>query len=253
MPWTAAHQASLSITNSQSLLKLISIELVTPSNYLILCPPPLLLSSIFPSIRVFSKESVLRFRWPKYWSFSFRISPSNEYSGLLSFRIDWFDLLAVQGTLKSSPNDWIIFFNYHCYHYTWFPGAYTEGQTAFFLPGLTLYGLLVWLHTWADLGSIPVHCWRVTYLPRTSASSSTPEKWDWVGENLPGVTSKFGLGVQNEAGQSLIEFCQENTLVIENTLFQQHKRRLYTWISPDGQHQNQTDYILCIQRWRISI
>ena len=104
-PWTAVLQASLSITNSQNLLKLISIELVMPSNYLILCPPPLLLSSIFPSIRVFSKESVLRFRWPKYWSFSFRISPSNEYSGLISFRMDWMDLFAVQGTLKSSPND----------------------------------------------------------------------------------------------------------------------------------------------------
>ena len=96
----AAHQASLSITNSQSLFKLMSIELVRPSNYLILCHP-LLLPSIFPSIRVFSKESVLRIRWPKDWSFNFSISPSNEYSGLISFRSDWFDLLAVQGTLKS--------------------------------------------------------------------------------------------------------------------------------------------------------
>ena len=100
-PWTAAYQASLSITNSQSLLKLISIELVVPPNHLILCRPLLLLPSIFPSIRVFSSESVLCIRWPKYWSFSFSISPSNEYSGLTSFRIDWFDLLAVQGTLKS--------------------------------------------------------------------------------------------------------------------------------------------------------
>ena len=94
-------QASLSITNSQSLLKLVSIESVIPSNHLILCHPLLLLPSIFPSIRVFSSESVLRIRWPKYWSFSFSINPSNEYSGLISFRIDWFDLLAVQGTLKS--------------------------------------------------------------------------------------------------------------------------------------------------------
>ena len=98
--WTATCQASLSITNSQSLLKFMSIELVMPSNHLIICRP-LLLPSIFPSIRVFSNESVLCIKWPKYWSFGFSISPSNEYSGLISFRIDWFDLLAVQGTLKS--------------------------------------------------------------------------------------------------------------------------------------------------------
>ena len=100
-PWTAAHQASLSITNSRSLLKLMSIESVMPSNHLILCCPLLLLTSIFPSIRVFSNESVLHIKWPKYWSFSFSISPSNEYLGLISFRMDWFGLLAVQGTLKS--------------------------------------------------------------------------------------------------------------------------------------------------------
>ena len=98
---TSACQASLSITNSWSLLKLMSIELVMPSNRLILCHPLLLLPSIFPSIRVFSNESVLHIRWPKYWSFSFSISPSHEYSGLISFRMDWLDLLAVQGTLKS--------------------------------------------------------------------------------------------------------------------------------------------------------
>ena len=100
-PCTAACQASLSITNSQSLLKLMSIESVMPSNHLILCHPLLLLPSIFPSIRVFSNKSVLCIRWPKYWSFSFSISPSNDYSGLISFRMDWLDLLAVQGTLKS--------------------------------------------------------------------------------------------------------------------------------------------------------
>ena len=100
-PWTAAHQASLPITNSQSLLKLMTIESVIPSNHLILCCHLLLLPSVFPSIRVFSSESALWIRWPKYWSFNFSISPSNEYSGLISFRIDWFDLLAVQGTLKS--------------------------------------------------------------------------------------------------------------------------------------------------------
>ena len=99
-PWTAACQASLSITNSLSMLKLMSIEFVMPSNHLILCHP-LLQPSVFPSIRIFSNESVLCIRWPKYWSFNFSISPSNEYSGLISFRIDWFDLPAVQGTLKS--------------------------------------------------------------------------------------------------------------------------------------------------------
>ena len=98
--WTAAWHASLSITNNQSLLKLMSIELVMPYNHLILCHH-LLLPSVFPSIRVFFNESALPIRWPKYWSLSFSISPSNEYSGLISFRMDWFDLLAVQGTLKS--------------------------------------------------------------------------------------------------------------------------------------------------------
>ena len=100
-PWIAACQASVSTTNSRSLLKLKSIESMMSSNHLILCRPLLLLPAIFPSIRVFSSESVLHIRWPKYWSFTFRISPSNEYSGLISFRMDWLDLLAVQGTLKS--------------------------------------------------------------------------------------------------------------------------------------------------------
>ena len=100
-PWTTAHQASLFITNSWSLLKLMCIESVMPSNHLILCRPLLLLPSVFPSIRVFSSESVLRIRLLKYWSFSFSISPSNEYSGLISFKMDWLDLLPVQGTLKS--------------------------------------------------------------------------------------------------------------------------------------------------------
>ena len=100
-PWTTAHQASLSITNSQSPPKPMSIESVMPSNHLILCHPLLLLPSIFPSIRVFSNESALCIRWPKYWSFSFNISPSNEHPGLICFRMDWLDLLAVQGTLES--------------------------------------------------------------------------------------------------------------------------------------------------------
>ena len=101
IPWTAAHQAFLSITNSRSLLKFMSIKSVMPSNHLILCRPFLLPPSIFPSIRVFSNESVLHIRWSNYWSFNFSISPFNEYSGLIFFRIDWFDLLAVQGMLKS--------------------------------------------------------------------------------------------------------------------------------------------------------
>ena len=100
-PWTAARQASLSITISQSSPKFMSIDSMMPSNHLILCHPLLLLPSISPSIRVFSDEPTLSFRWPKYWSFSFSISPSSKYSGLISFRIDWLDLLAVQGTLKS--------------------------------------------------------------------------------------------------------------------------------------------------------
>ena len=99
--WTAARQASLSFINSWSLLKLMSIELLMPSNHLLLCHPLLLLPSIFPSIRVFPKESVLCIMWPKYWNFSFSISPSNEYLGLISFRIDWFDLLVAKRTLKS--------------------------------------------------------------------------------------------------------------------------------------------------------
>ena len=102
-PWTAARQASPSITNSQSSLKLTSIESVTPSNHLILCRPLLLPLSIFPSIRVFSNEPVLHIRWPKYWSFSFSICPSNEYSGLISFRMDWLDLLQSRGSQESSP------------------------------------------------------------------------------------------------------------------------------------------------------
>ena len=113
-PWTAAHQASLSITNSQRPPKPMSIESVMPSNHLILCCPLLLLPSIFPSIRVFSNESALRIRWTKYWSFSFNISPTNEHPRLISFRMDWLDLLAVQGTLKSllqhhSSKAWILY------------------------------------------------------------------------------------------------------------------------------------------------
>ena len=122
-PWTAACQASLSITNSQSLPKLISIELVMPSNHLILCHP-LLLLSILPSIRVFSNESALCIRWPKYWNFSFNISPSNEHSGLIFFRMDWLDLLAVQGALKS-------LFQHHICH--GLPLLYCKIRNIFFI------------------------------------------------------------------------------------------------------------------------
>ena len=107
-PWTATRQASLSVTHSQSLPKLMSSESVMPSNHLILCYPLLLLPSIFPSIRVFSNESALRIRWPKYWSFSFNISPSSEHPGLISFRMDWLDLLAVQGTLHHSSKTSVL-------------------------------------------------------------------------------------------------------------------------------------------------
>ena len=120
IPWIAAHQTSLSITNSWSLLKLMSIESMMPSNHFILCSPLLLLPSIFSSIRVFSNESVLHMRWPKYWSFSFSISPPNKYSGLISFRMDWLDIVAVQGTLKSV-------FQYHS------PKASILWHSAFFL------------------------------------------------------------------------------------------------------------------------
>ena len=118
-PWTAAHQASLSITNSWSLLKLMSIKSVMPSNYLILCYPLILPPSIFPSIRIFSNESALHIRRPKYWSFSFSISPSNEYLKLISFRIDWFDLLAVQGTQKSSSAPQFESINFWCSTFFW--------------------------------------------------------------------------------------------------------------------------------------
>ena len=140
-PWTAAHQASLSITNSRSLLKFTSITSVMPSNHLILCRPLLLLPSIFPSIRVFSKESFLRIRWPKYWSFSFSISPSNEYSGLIPFRMDWLDLLAVQGTLKSFPQFVVI-------HTVKDFGIVNKAEVDIFL------GLFCFFHDSADVGNL---------------------------------------------------------------------------------------------------
>ena len=144
-PWTAAHQASLSITNSQSIFKLMSIELVMPSNHLILCFPLLLPPSIFPSTRVFSNESVLHFRWPKYWSFSSNISPSSEHPGLISFRMDWLDLLAVQGTLK-------ILLQYHS------SKASILQHSAFFMVQLShpymTTGKTIALTRWAFVGKV---------------------------------------------------------------------------------------------------
>ena len=171
-PWTAAHQASLSITSSQSLLKLMSIESVMPSNHLILCHPLLLPPPVFPSIRIFSSESVLHIRWPKYWSFDFHISPSREYSGLITSRMDWLDLLAVQGTLKSLPqhhslksiNSWALSFLYS--------------------PTLTSihdYGKTTALARWTFVGNVMSLLFNmlsrlvITFLPRSKPSNFMEE------------------------------------------------------------------------------
>ena len=138
-PWTAAHQASLSIANSWSLLKLMSIESVMPSNHLILCCPLLLPPSIFPSIRVFSKESVLHIRWPKYWSFSFSISPSNEYSGLISFRIDWLDLFAVQGSLLQHHSSKASILQHSAFFQDCFPLSQSLPSGSFHKPLILLH------------------------------------------------------------------------------------------------------------------
>ena len=162
-PWTTARQASLSLTNSQSLLKLVSFESVMPSNHLILCHP-LLLPSIFPRIRVFSNESALRIRWPKYWSFIFNISSSNEHSGLISFRMDWMDLLAVLGTLKS-------LLQHHSSE------ASIRQCSAFFIVQLShpymTSGKAIALTRWTFIGKVisllfNVLCrWVVTFLPKS--------------------------------------------------------------------------------------
>ena len=163
-PWTAARQASLSITNSRNLIKLMSIESVMPSNHLILCRPLLLLPSIFPSIRVFSSESALCMRWPKYWSFSFSISPSNEHPGLISFRMDWLDLLAVQGALKSLLQ-----------HYS--SKASILLCSAFFTVQLSHSYVTIWkivaLTRWTFVGKVPSLLFNmlsrlvITFLPRS--------------------------------------------------------------------------------------
>ena len=326
-PMIAARQASLSITIPQSSLRLMSIEYVMQSSHLILNHPLLLLPPIPPSIRDFSNESTLHMVWPKYWSFSFSIIPSKEIPGLISFRMDWLDLLAVQETLKS-------FLQYHSLKASilWCSAFFTvqlshpymtTGKTIALTrrtlvsrvmsPLLNMLSRLVitflprskrllfsWLQSpsamileppknkvwhcfhcfsiyfpWSDrTGCHDLRFWMLSFKPTFSLSSFSFIKklfsssslsairvvssiGDWnakVGsQETPGVTGKFGLGIWNEARQRLIEFCQENALVIANTLFQQHKRRLYTWTSPDGQHQNQIDYILCSQRWRSCI
>ena len=163
-PWTTARQASLSITNSWSPPKPMSIESVMPSHHLILCHPLLLLPSIFPSIRVFVNESVLGIRWPKYWSFNFNISPSNEYPGLISFRMDWLDLLAVQGTLKS-------LFQHHS------SKASILQHSAFFIVQLSqpyvTTGKTIALTRWTIVGKVTSLLFRIlsrlaiTFLPRT--------------------------------------------------------------------------------------
>ena len=165
-PWTAAHQASLSSTASWNLLKFMSNELVMPSNHLILCCPLLLLPSIFPSIRVFSNESALCIRWPNYWSFSFSISPSNEYSALISFRIDWFDFFAVQVSLKSLLQDHTL-------------KASVLQHSAFFMFQLShLYmttGKIVFLTIWTFVGKVMSLLFNMLYrfvtafLPRSTS------------------------------------------------------------------------------------
>ena len=211
-PCTTALEASISNTSSQNWLKFMSVESVIPSNHLILCHPLFLPPSIFPSIRVISKESVSSLhQWPTYWSFSFNISSSNEHPGLISFRMDSLYLLSVQGTLKSLLQN----------HSS---KASIIWCSAFFIAQLS--------HLYMTIGkNIALNRWsRNTW--------SNRQIWPWSTEL---------------SRAKVIEFCQENTLAIANTLFQQHKRRLYTLTSPDGQHQNQIDYIVCSQRWRSSI
>ena len=231
-----------------------------PSSTLILGRPLLLLPTIPPSIRVFSNESTLHMRWPKYWSFSFSIITSKEHPGLISFRMDWLDLLAVQGTLKSllqhhSSKASILqcsaFFTVQLSH-----PYMTTGKTI---------ALTRWTLAAFNFCSLRGHSVRLqgkpfnitviqVYAPTSNAEEAevewfyedlqnllevTPKKdilfiiGDWNAkvrsQETPGVTGKFGIGIWNEGGQRLIEFCQENTLVIANTLFQQHERRLYTW------------------------
>ena len=186
-----------------------------PSSHLILCCPLLLLPPFPPRIRLFSNESILPMRWPKYWSFSFSIIPSKEIPGLISFRMDWLDLLAVQGTLKSLIQ-----------HHN--SKASILRHSAFSTVQLS--------HPYMTTGKT-IALTRQTFVGKVMSLLFNMRSIAKVGsEETPGVTGKFGLRIWNEAGQRLIDFCQENAVVITNTVFQQHKRRLYTWTSPDGQH-----------------
>ena len=184
-----------------------------PSDHLIFCRPLLLLLSIFLSIRVFSNESALCIRWPKYWSFNFSMSPSSEYSGLISFSIDWLDLLAVQGTLKSLLQ-----------HHS--SKASILWHSAFFIVQLP--------HTYMTTG-------KTIALTRQA----------FVGKVMSLLFNMLSSLVISFLPRSkcLLMSLLQSPLVIANTLFQQHKRRLYTWTSPDDQHRNQIDYIFCSQRW----
>ena len=180
-PMDCSTQAPLSSTISRSLLKLVSVESGTPSNHLILCRPLLLLSSIFPSIRVFSNESAPCIRWPEYWSFSFSISPYSEYSGLISFRIDWFDLLAVRGTLKSSLAPWydVIFAKYIHLYYQYLQGIYKvwTQDILLFLHRLKMFLTMLCLPacfqtTWTPL------CWQEWLLKGTEQQASKSYRVD---------------------------------------------------------------------------
>ena len=231
-PWIAARQASLSITKSRSSLKLMSIQSVTPSSHLILCHPLVLLPPIPPSIRVFSNESTLA--WGR--------GQSTGVSALASF-------------LPKNTQDWSPL------ERTGWISLQSKGLSRVF------YNTTVQKHQFgtqlSSQSNSHIHTTTGKPWPWLDLLELTPKKGvlfiieDWnakvESQETPGVTGKFGFGIQNEARQTLIEFCPKNTLVIANTLFQQHKRRLYKWTSPVGQHRNQIDYILCSQRWRRSI
>ena len=174
-PWTAAHQASLSFTISRNLLKLMSIQSVMPSNHLILCHPLLLLPSILPSIRVFSNDTALCIRWPKYWSFCFSISPSSEYSGLISFRIDWFDLLAVQGTLKN-------LFQHHSSKSSVF-GCLASSVLAWRIPGMAESdGLpsMGSLYDWSNLAAAASFMVQISHLYMTIGKIIALTRWTFI-------------------------------------------------------------------------
>ena len=194
-PWIAARQASLSITKSQSLLKLMSIESVMSSSHLILCHPLLFLPSIFPSIRVFSNESVLRIRCPKYWSFSFNISPPNKYSGLISFRMDWLDLLAVQGTLKSllqHHSSKAPVLRCSAFFIVQLPHPYmTTGKTIALTRWIFFFFLYLFYFFWVIFFSFIFISWRLITLQYCSGFCHTLIWWIFVGKVRPFFFNKL--------------------------------------------------------------